>query len=197
MSSTHLTVTNLHCQPGSQELFDGLCISIAAGESIELRGPNGCGKSTLLRIMAGLQQPDAGDVTRYVDPIGYLGHKFGLASILTVQENLRWTSTLNGAKFDTSHARKLLETFELRTTANKLIQELSTGQKRRCSFVCLLIGKYTMWLMDEPFSSLDRQGEELVRELIHEHCGNGGSAVIASHSAAPLAHAAQVELGLR
>lgn len=196
MFNTHLTVKNLRCQPGSQELFDGLSLSIAAGESIELRGPNGCGKSTLLRIMAGLQQPDSGDITRYVDPIGYLGHKFGLASILTVQENLRWTSTLNGAKFDSSQARELLEIFGLRAASNKLIQELSTGQKRRCSFVCLLIGEYKLWLMDEPFSSLDRQGENLVRELIQEHCGNGGSTVIASHSASPLAQAVPVELGI-
>lgn len=196
MSSTHLTISDLRCQPGSQELFDGLSISVAAGETIELRGPNGCGKSTLLRIMAGLQQPDSGDVTRYVEPIGYLGHKFGLASILTVQENLRWTNTLNGAKFDTTRAQDLLETFELRTATNKLIQELSAGQKRRCSFVCLLIGEYKLWLMDEPFSSLDSQGEKLVRELIQEHCGKGGSAVIASHSASPLAHAALVELGI-
>lgn len=196
MSSTHLTVNNLRCQPGSQELFDGLSISVAAGETIELRGPNGCGKSTLLRIMAGLQQPDSGDITRFVEPIGYLGHKFGLASILTVKENLRWTSTLNGAKFDTFRAQDLLETFELRTASNKLIQELSTGQKRRCSFVCLLIGEYKLWLMDEPFSSLDSQGEELVRELIQEHCRNGGSAVIASHSASPLAQAAEVKLGI-
>ena len=196
MSSTHLTVNNLQCQPGSLELFDGLSISVAAGETIELRGPNGCGKSTLLRIMAGLQQPDSGDVIRYVEPIGYLGHKFGLASILTVQENLRWTSTLNGAKFDTARAQELLEVFELRTATNKLIQELSAGQKRRCSFVCLLIGEYKLWLMDEPFSSLDSQGEELVRELIQEHCGTGGSAVIASHAASPLAQAIQVELGI-
>lgn len=196
MSSTHLTVKNLRCRPGSQELFDGLSISVSAGETIELRGPNGCGKSTLLRIMAGLQQPDSGDTIRYVDPVGYIGHKFGLASILTVQENLRWTSTLNRAKLDTSHARGLLEKFELRTASNKLIQELSAGQRRRCSFVCLLIGKYKLWLMDEPFSSLDRQGEHLVRELIQEHCGNGGSAVIASHSASPLAQALQVELGI-
>lgn len=196
MSSTHLTVNNIHCQPGSQELFNGLNISVSTGEIIELRGPNGCGKSTLLRIMAGLQQPDSGSITRYVDPIGYLGHKFGLASILTVQENLRWTSVLTGAKFDTVRAQEFLEKFELRTAVNKLIQELSTGQKRRCSFVCLLIGKYELWLLDEPFASLDSKGEELVRELIQEHCGNGGSAVIASHAALPLAQAMQVDLGI-
>ncbi|MYC24990.1 MAG: heme ABC exporter ATP-binding protein CcmA [Gammaproteobacteria bacterium] len=196
MSSTHLTVRNLHCRPGSQELFDGLSMSLVAGETIELRGPNGCGKSTLLRIMAGLQQPDSGDIARYVDPIGYLGHKFGLASILTVQENLRWTSTLIGSKLDTTRARELLETFELRTEMSKLIQELSAGQKRRCSFVCLLIGNYKLWLLDEPFSSLDSRGEKLVRELIEEHCRKGGSAVIASHSASPIAQAVQVELGI-
>ena len=169
---------------------------MGTGETFELRGPNGCGKSTLLRIMAGLQQPDSGGVTRYVDPIGYLGHKIGLASILTVKENLRWTSTLTGAKFDTVLAREFLEKFELRTSTNKLIQELSTGQKRRCSFVCLLMGSYELWLLDEPFSSLDSRGEELVRELIQEHCSAGGSAVIASHAALPLAHAVQVELGI-
>ena len=196
MSSTHLTVSDLHCQPGSQELFNGLCLTIAPGQTIELRGPNGCGKSTLLRIMAGLQQPDAGRVIRYVNPVGYLGHKFGLASILTVRESLRWISTLRGTKLDEHLARHLLDKFQLRTAVNKLIQELSAGQKRRCSFVCLLIGNYKLWFLDEPFSSLDILGEELVRELIQEHCKNGGSAVIASHAESWLAQADQVQLGI-
>lgn len=195
MSHYHLTVTDLHCQPGSQELFNGLCITITAGEIIELRGPNGCGKSTLLRIMAGLQQPDTGKISRFIEPFGYLGHKFGVSSILTVQENLRWTSTLCGTELDLHYTRQLLEKFQLRNTAHKLIQELSVGQKRRSSFVCLLVGNYKLWLLDEPFSSLDSRGEKLVRELILEHCGNGGSAVIASHAESRLAQADQVELG--
>lgn len=189
-------VTDLCCQPGSQELFKGLCLTITAGEVIELRGPNGCGKSTLLRIMAGLQQPDSGTVTRFVDPVGYLGHKFGLASILTVQENLQWYSTLRGTKLDNPLARDLLEKFNLRKTTTRLIQDLSAGQKRRCSILCMMIGDYELWLMDEPFSSLDSRGEELVRELIREHCESGGSAVIATHTSSQLAHADQVELGL-
>lgn len=195
MSNRHLTVHDLHCQPGSKELFNGLCITITAGEALELRGPNGCGKSTLLRIMAGLQQSDNGKITRFVDPIGYLGHKFGVSSMLTVKENLRWTSTLRGIRLDVKHARQLLDKFQLQSTANKLIQELSDGQKRRCSFVSLLIGNYKVWLLDEPFSSLDISGENLVRELIQEHCNNGGSAVIASHSKSRLTEANQVELG--
>lgn len=189
-------VTDLQCQPGSQELFKALCITITAGGMFELRGPNGCGKSTLLRILAGLQQPDAGKVTRFVDPVGYLGHKFGLASIMTVQENLHWYSTLCGTRLDKPRARDLLERFNLRTTTNRLIQELSAGQKRRCSFICLLIGSYKLWLLDEPFSSLDSLGEELVRELIQEHCENGGSAVIASHASSRMARADQIELGI-
>ena len=196
MSSTHLTVSDLRCQPGSEELFNGLCLTIAPGQTIELRGPNGCGKSTLLRIMAGLQQPDTGKIIRYIAPVGYLGHKFGVSSILTVSENLRWTSTLCGTKLDALHAQQLLDKFQLRSAANKWVQELSTGQKRRCSFVCLLIGNYKLWLLDEPFSSLDSHGEKLVRELIRDHCENGGSSVIASHSDSRLAQADQLELGI-
>ena len=196
MSSTHLTVTDLHCQPGSQELFNGLCLSIVAGEVCELRGPNGCGKSTLLRIMAGLQQPDNGKITRFIEPLGYIGHKFGVSSILTVRENLQWTSTLCGNRLDSHRAREFLEKFQLLSAANKSIQELSAGQKRRCSVICLLIGNYKLWLLDEPFSSLDSSGEELVRELIQDHCRNGGSTVIASHSESRFANANQVELGI-
>lgn len=195
MSNRHLNVNELHCQPGSKELFNGLCITITAGEATELRGPNGCGKSTLLRIMAGLQQPDNGKISRFVDPIGFLGHKFGVSSTLTVKENLRWTSTLRGVRLDVKQARQLLDKFQLQSTANKLIQALSAGQKRRCAFVCLLMGNYKVWLLDEPFSSLDISGEKLVRELIQEHCENGGSAVVASHSESRLAGANQVELG--
>ena len=171
-------------------------MTVTPGKTIELRGPNGCGKSTLIRILAGLQQPDVGKVTKYVDPVGYLGHSVGLASILTVQENLRWVCTLVGTKFDIKSTQEILGKFQLRTAANKLVQELSAGQQRRCSFIRVLLGNYKLWLLDEPFTSLDSRGEKLIRELIHAHCTNGGSAVIASHAETRIAQADQVELGI-
>ena len=146
--------------------------------------------------MAGLQQPDAGNVVRYVDPVGYIGHKVALASVLTVMENLRWTSTLVGTKLNSELAQELLQKFQLSSATNMLVQELSAGQKRRCSFISLLLGNYKLWLLDEPFNSLDSHGEELVREMIQAHCTNGGSTVIASHAASRIAQAVQVELDI-
>ena len=142
-----------------------------------------------------MQQPDRGDVTRYVEAIGYVGHSVGLAGILTVKENLKWASALAGVRFDPAVAHRMLVQFQLLIAANTQVSELSAGEKRRCSFIRLVLGNYKLWLLDEPFTSIDTFGESLVREYIQTHCTNGGSAVIASHASARIEGADQVVLG--
>jgi heme exporter protein A len=73
-----------------------------------------------------------------------------------------------------------------------LVQALSAGQKRRLSLARLLITKNIMWILDEPFTSLDKQGIALIETLMSEHCAHGGMIVLTSHHDIDL-HAVDVQ----
>jgi heme exporter protein A len=62
-----------------------------------------------------------------------------------------------------------------------LVQTLSAGQKRRLSLARLLITENVLWILDEPFTSLDKQGIALIESLMAEHCAGGGMIVLTSH----------------
>jgi heme exporter protein A len=62
-----------------------------------------------------------------------------------------------------------------------LVQALSAGQKRRLSLARLLITENIVWILDEPFTSLDKQGIALIETLMSEHCASGGMIVLTSH----------------
>ncbi len=180
--TTHLTAEGVYCRFGNRELFDGLSLTIESGQAIELRGPNGSGKSTLLRILAGLQQPDAGKVVHTSEGIGFIGHKAGVTGLLTLWENVRWVCDLSPHRITNDVIDATLRQFDLFESQHTLVQELSSGQRKRCAIVSLVLSEQPLWLLDEPFAMLDEEGEDLVRGVISSHLQNNGSTVVASHA---------------
>ena len=96
----NLTLTDLAVARGGVPVLAGVNLSVAAGQSLILRGPNGIGKTTLLRTIAGLQPPLAGEVSAPADAIAYAAHADGLKAMLSVAENLRfWADIYGGARY--------------------------------------------------------------------------------------------------
>src|SRR5215472_5452539 len=88
--SSILTATDLVVQYGDRTILDGATLGIEEGDRIGLVGRNGCGKTTFLRLLAGIQQPDSGEVTRRRDlVISYLPQDFALDPAKSVFENIR------------------------------------------------------------------------------------------------------------
>lgn len=153
-----------------------------------LEGKNGSGKTSLLRIICGFREPDSGIVSwcgeeiphsQYYSDMAYVGHLDGIKKELTVQENLRLSLALGqSGKLSIQQA---LEKVQLSGYEDTLIQALSAGQKRRLSLARLLITHNVLWILDEPFTSLDKQGIALIESLMAEHCAKGGMIVMTSH----------------
>lgn len=180
--------TDLSCIRDDRVLFEGLTFDLCSGQVLLLEGKNGSGKTSLLRILCGFREPDAGQVfwcgdaindSQYYADMAYVGHLDGVKKELTALENLKVSLALG--RSGQYSIQQALTKVHLADYDDVLVQALSAGQKRRLSLARLLITQNIVWILDEPFTSLDKQGIALIETLMSEHCANGGMIVLTSH----------------
>ena len=198
-----LTVHGLTCVRGARPLFAGLGFQVEAGSWAHVRGANGAGKTSLLRLLAGLAQPDAGDVRWRGERVGgeafrrelmYLGHRAAVKDDLTARENLCFAARMDGVTLEPEQAGEALARFGLAGREDLPVHALSAGQKRRVLLARTLTRASRLWILDEPFTALDAKGVEHLTALVADHVQQGGLAVLTSHQAIPLAGGQVVEL---
>ncbi|MEO6746706.1 MAG: cytochrome c biogenesis heme-transporting ATPase CcmA [Caldimonas sp.] len=200
-----LSATELTCSRGERRLFEGLAFALEAGAWLHVKGANGSGKTTLLRTLVGLSPPDAGRMTwRGVDirddpqayrrAAVYLGHPVALKDDLTPRENLRVALALDGVAVSPEALGDALERVRLDDHQDLPARHLSAGQKRRVLLARLLLRPADLWVLDEPFASLDAPAVELLGTLLQDHLDAGRVAVITSHQPVPLASAEELTL---
>ncbi|HWV97795.1 MAG TPA: heme ABC exporter ATP-binding protein CcmA [Xanthobacteraceae bacterium] len=182
-----LTGSQLRCVRGGREIFAGLDFTADAGEALAVVGANGAGKTSLLRLIAGLIAPAGGSVTFVggdddlspAEQAHYLGHRDALKSALSVMENLAfWRAALGG---EATNIDAALNAVGLDHIAQLPAAFLSAGQRRRLSIARLLAVKRPIWLLDEPTSSLDANGQAMMADLMRSHLSGGGVIVAATH----------------
>jgi heme exporter protein A len=188
MTTQLLQGIGLSCIRDDRVLFSELNFCLQSKQILLLEGKNGSGKTSLLRILCGFREPDAGQVnwgneaindSSYYADMAYVGHLDGVKKELTVLENLKMSLALGIAgQYSISDA---LTKVHLQGYDDVLVQALSAGQKRRLSLARLLITHNSLWILDEPFTSLDKQGIALIESLMTEHCEGGGMIVLTSH----------------
>jgi heme exporter protein A len=192
-----LTLDRLAGQRGEKRLFDGVSLTLEPGQIAELRGPNGAGKTTLLLIVAGIVRAAAGKVRidgndpdeRQETAIAMLAHRGAIKSRLSVAENLRFWAAMYGVSAEGVLPR--LEAVGLAAIADLDAGHLSAGQTRRLALARLLLADRPVWLLDEPTTALDAQGEALVARLIDAQLDRGGVVLAATHHALGLRHDVQ------
>ena len=198
-----LEVKNLSCIRDDRVLFEGLSFSLKNSQVLLLEGKNGSGKTSLLRIICGFREQDAGEIrwcdsavkdSEYYAEMAYVGHLDGIKKELTVIENLKMSLALSQTgRYSIVQA---LAKVNLAGYDYALVQSLSAGQKRRLSLARLLITKKSLWVLDEPFTSIDKEGIKLIESLMHEHIVNGGMIILTSHHDLNLAEADVQEINL-
>ena len=196
-----LSVAHLTCRRGGRELFSGLSFSLAAQEALVVTGRNGSGKSSLLRQIAGLLRADGGQISlkggsteaSIREQAHYLGHQDALKPSLTVQENLRFWSAYLGPT--DNPPERALERLGLGELADLPAAYLSAGQRRRLSLARLITVHRPLWLLDEPASPLDAEGQARLADLMHLHLTHGGLILAAAHGSIGLANVQELKLG--
>jgi heme exporter protein A len=195
-----LSATDLACRRGGREVFAGVRFSVAAGESLTIRGRNGAGKSSLLRMIVGLVRIAGGQLSlEGGDPelsVGeqahYLGHLDAFKPSLSVEENLRfWSAFLGAAAVDLNEP---LRTVGLEALADLPAAYLSAGQRRRLSIARLVAVRRPLWLLDEPTSTLDAAAQTRLGEIMRAHLAGGGIILAATHGPLQLEGARELDL---
>lgn len=190
--SLRLHAHNLACERDDRWLFRGLDLDIRAGEIVRVEGPNGSGKTTLLKILSGQLADYEGELywddrpmreTReaFLSSLLYLGHAPGVKAALTPLENLAWYQALAGQGGDESARLEALATVGLAGFEDVPAGQLSAGQQRRVALARLRLTPRPLWVLDEPFTAIDRHGVSALEQQLVDHARRGGCVLVTTH----------------
>jgi heme exporter protein A len=182
----------LHCVRGDRELFNGLSFELRSGDILHISGANGSGKTSLLRILAGLHDPEGGEIqwegqsirqarSSFLHNLQYVGHLGGVKTELSPLENMRCFAAL-ALQPAAAATDSIIERLGLAGFEHEPAYRLSSGQRRRIALSRLLLNPARLWILDEPFTALDAKGCELLVQLVDAQLQNGGMVAFASHS---------------
>lgn len=193
------------CERDDRILFSELSAEFKAGDIVQIAGPNGAGKTTLLKLVIGLLPvtfgeiiwsctgADANNATLH-ESVMYLGHQPAVNLSLTALENLKWYFGLNGRKSLNNRAQQpkqedyleALNTVGLSGYEHVLCSQMSAGQHRRVALARLYLSDAPLWILDEPFTAIDKAGVQALENRIERHADTGGVVLLTTHQ--PLLH---------
>lgn len=177
-----LEIRNLTKSFDGQHAVDDVSLTIYKGEIFALLGASGCGKSTLLRMLAGFEQPSAGQIVLdgvdlssvppYQRPINMMFQSYALFPHMTVEQNIAF-----GLKQDklpkaeiTARVAEMLSLVHMQEFAKRKPHQLSGGQRQRVALARCLVREQPVLLLDEPFSALDPALRQEMLALVKDVC---------------------------
>jgi ABC-2 type transport system ATP-binding protein len=169
---------------GDREALRGVSLAAAAGEVVAIIGPNGAGKTTLLSIIAGIQRPDAGELTVPPGEIGWVPQQAAVYAKLTVAENLRLFARLERAPDVEAAVQRMLRQTGLEARAGDQVATLSGGNRQRVNIAIGLLAEPAALLLDEPSAALDPRQRERLWEFIRGLAGTGTAVLFSTHNVA-------------
>jgi len=185
-----LKAKNLNCSRSGNLIFQDLNFDIHQGETVEVIGSNGSGKTSFLRLLLGFIPEYEGlinwsgnsesiQVADQKKSCFYQGHQTGVKPLLTVFENLKFSSS--GFFSSTELIHHVAEKVGIHNYLQKPTSVLSAGQKKRVAIARWLLKDFDLYLIDEPFTALDDDGFELIKNIIQELTQKGSSFLITGH----------------
>ena len=166
---------------GEREALRGVSFEVAPGELLAVVGPNGAGKTTMLGILAGITEPDAGEVVVATGEVGWVPQQAALYRRLTVAENLRLFARLERTGDPDAAVERMLEQTGLTERRDDQVSELSGGNQQRINIAIGLLAEPAILLLDEPSAGLDPGQRIRLWEFVSALTGEGTAVIYSTH----------------
>lgn len=194
MSDVLLETRELTCERDDRCLIEALDLRVGAGDIVQVEGPNGSGKTTLLRVLCGLGEIEQGELfwrgerwpvarQQMLAEMLYMGHRPAIKGGLTALENLSWMAHLGTSVPSSEQLGVVVDALGLAGLDDQPVSTLSAGQQRRVGLARLWLSNATLWILDEPFTAIDRAGVQRLEAQLQAHAEAGGAVIITSHHA--------------
>jgi ABC-2 type transport system ATP-binding protein len=162
--------------------LNAVSFELRPGELVGIVGPNGAGKTTLLSILAGVLDPDEGELSQPGHAIGWVPQQPAQYSKLSVSENLRLFARLERVPDVEGAVTRMLAQTALEDRADEEVGRLSGGNQQRVNVAIGLLSDPSVLLLDEPSASLDPRQRERLWEFISALAGRGTTVVFSTHN---------------
>jgi ABC-2 type transport system ATP-binding protein len=182
VASPAIAAAGISKRYGRREALRDVSFEAAPGEVVAVIGPNGAGKTTLLSILAGIQPPTAGTVSRPPREVGWVPQHPAVYAKLSVAENLRLFARLERVADPDAAVRGMLEQTGLAERAGDELARLSGGNRQRVNIAVGLLADPPVLLLDEPSSSLDPRQRERLWEFVGGLAARGRAIVFSTHN---------------
>lgn len=170
----------------NKPVLTNLNVAIPEGRIVGLLGPNGCGKSTLIKMIAGILQPNSGEITVAGNPVGekscalisYLPERTYFNNSMKVRDILTYFKDFY-SDFDIERAKQLLN--DLGIDINASLKTLSKGTKEKVQLILVMSRNAKLYLLDEPIAGVDPAAREYILSTIVSNYNPEASIVITTH----------------
>ncbi|MDW8800555.1 ABC transporter ATP-binding protein [Clostridium sp. A1-XYC3] len=179
---------------GKQKAVDNLNLSIPNGVIFGFLGPNGAGKTTTIKMLTGIINSDAGNITingvnikdnpiEAKKQFGFVPDSPDMFLRLKGIEYLNFMSDIYGVESEEreDRIRKLSERFEMTKALGDQIQSYSHGMRQKIILTGALVHNPSVWILDEPMTGLDPKSAYMLKEMMREHADKGNTVFFSTH----------------
>ena len=187
-----LLTKNISLFRDDKKIFENINLSLGSGKILGLKGKNGSGKTSLIKTILCILEPTSGSVFwkgknleknlyDFYNNITYIADKTSSLKQLTINENIKIWKNIFLSKINNDQIENILQTLKLDSYKNKKTNTLSFGETKKLELLRLIIENKKIWILDEPFTNLDTEAIDVVKQTFEDHCRKEGSIIFSSH----------------
>ena len=187
-----LLTKNISLFRDGNRIFENINLSLGSGKIIGLKGKNGSGKTSLIKTILCILEPTSGSVFwkgknleknfyDFYNNVTYIADKTSSLKQLTINENIKIWKNIFLSKINNEQIEKILQTLKLDSYKNKKANILSLGETKKLELLRLIIENKKIWILDEPFTNLDTEAVDVIKQTFEDHCRKEGSIIFSSH----------------
>ena len=187
-----LLTKNISLFRDDKKIFENINLSLGSGNILGLKGKNGSGKTSLIKTILCILEPTSGSVFwkgknleknfyDFYNNVTYIADKTSSLKQLTINENIKIWKNIFLSKINNEQIEKILQTLKLDSYKNKKANILSLGETKKLELLRLIIENKKIWILDEPFTNLDTEAVDVVKQTFEDHCRKEGSIIFSSH----------------